>query len=94
MKLPVILTVAALMFMAPAVYAADEAVMTPPAPTGPHAKGVDTTQPSKEMAKGPSHKENKNKKKKTKPLSPREREEMERRTDLTQPALPQENEVK
>lgn len=95
MKLPVILTVAALMFMAPAVFAADT-VVTPPAPTGPNAKGLETTQPSKEMAKAPAayHKDKKQKHKKTKPLSPKEREEMERRNDVNQPSLPEENEVK
>lgn len=91
MKMQVMMTLAALMFMAPASYAQDRT--TPP--TGPNAKGLETTQPAKEMAKTEVAKApKKNKKKLTKPLSPKEREEMERRTEVTEPVSPEENGVK
>ena len=86
MKLHVMMTLAALMFMAPASYAKD--VETPPAPTGPNAKGLETTQPSKDMARSTTPSKKEKKKKKSQPLSPKEYEEMERRTDVTEPPKP------
>ena len=84
MKLHVIMTMAALMFMAPAIFAKDTA--TPPAPTGPNAKGLETTQPSKEMVKADTpKKEHKKKKKHTKPLTPAEQKDMQNRLDTTMP---------
>lgn len=66
--------------MAPAVYAAE--TVTPAAPTGPQAKGVETTQPSKEMAKAHGDKARHDKKrKKSKPLNPGEKREMDNRME-------------
>lgn len=83
MKLSVTMTLAALMFMAPAIYARD--TVTPRPPTGPNAKGLETMQPSKEMAKSEQPIRQKNKKKRAEPLTPQERTEMERRLEVTEP---------
>ena len=80
MKKHVVSALVALMFMAPVVHAEGPQPAAPP--TGPNAKGLEATQPSKDVAR--AH-DKKNKKKKVKPLTPKEREEMERRLEVTQP---------